>query len=388
MRFLIASLLSIPAVALAQPEPPTPTPEPPDAPAPPPAPIAHDTTTATAIAEPPITPTTPAPPVTLFPQPSAHRLVLELELFGDAAYESPSSGTSFDELRLDRAEVGAALRMSTHTGAELRLETVRSAAQGGTLGIDGDSLVVRIKRAQIYGDYESDQLRLDGALGMTPDAWIASLEDGYTLRPLSATGSERLLGWPTSDLAALGRVAYGPARLSISIGNGEGQRYPERNTGKTTTAVIEVVPLTTPRLRVAAMARDGSIGPALARDHRFGAAATITVPIASAGAELVRALGVGERGDVAAWLVAGWAEVRPWGPLVAAARVASAGYDAGSGRATTAGGALALAYLRTRVWIALDRTTTSGVAMPLPTDPGTVTTVQLIVSTTAPFAVD
>jgi hypothetical protein len=41
----------------------------------------------------------------------------------------------------------------------------------------------------------------------------------------------------------------------------------------------------------------------------------------------------------------------------------------------------------TRIWIAVDHTTTSRVAMPLPTDPGT-TTFQLIVSTTAPFVVN
>jgi len=42
-----------------------------------------------------------------------------------------------------------------------------------------------------------------------------------------------------------------------------------------------------------------------------------------------------------------------------------------------------------RLWLALDRTTTSGAAMPIPgADAGAATTLLLIVSTTAPFTVD
>jgi hypothetical protein len=204
------------------------------------------------------------------------------------------------------------------------------------------------------------------------------------VRPLSATASERLLDWPTSDLAALGRVTYGPARLSVAFGNGEGQRYPERNTGKTTTAVAEVTALADPYIKIAAMYRDGSVGPASTREQRYGGSATIAAPLASAGVEVVRALGVGERGEVEAWVFGGWAEVRPYGPLVLAARGATAGYD--GGRASTAGGAIAAMRGPTRVWLAVDRTTTSGTAMPLPTDAGTATTLQLIVSTTADWA--
>jgi hypothetical protein len=383
---LAVLLCLVPSLALAQGDPapatePAPVPSTDAAPATDAAPVP-----APAPSVPVATPTTPVvePATPLFAVPSADRLALSLEIFGDANYIS-RTGDNLSELRLDRGEVGAAVRMTTHTGAELRLESVRSAAEGGALGIDGNSLVVRIKRAQVYGDYERDQLRLDGALGMTPDPWIASLEDSYTVRPLSATASERLLGWQTSDLAALGRVSYGPARLSVSIGNGEGQRYPERNTGKTTTAVAEVVPLASPRVRLAAMFRDGSVGQASTRERRFGGSATVSHKLASAGVEVVRAQGVGDHGEVEATVVGAWGEVRPRDFLAVAGRFATARYDGGS--ATTGGGGLALVDGPTRLWLAVDRTTSSGTAMPLPTDAGTATTFQLIVSTTADFLV-
>lgn len=405
MRAVIAGLCLVPSLALAQPAP-APAPAPPSPAEPVPseptaspapaeavptaAPAASDATAPEATAaespagEPPPASTLP-PIVPRFPQPPTHRLALELEIYGDGNYVS-RAGTNLSQVRLDRGEAGAAVRTSEHTGAELRLETVRSAAEGGALGIDGDSLVMRIKRAQVYGDWEHAELRLDGAFGMTPDPWIASLEDRYTVRPLSATASERLLGWPTSDLAALGRASYGPARLTVSIGNGEGQRYPERNTGKTTTAVAEVVALDDPHIRLAAMVRDGSVGPASTRERRYGGSATLSMAQLSAGAEVVHADGVGDHGEVTANVIGGWAEARPYGPLVVAARVATAGYD--GGRATTGGGAIAVMRGKARVWLAIDRTTSSGTAMPLPTDAGTGTTFQLIVSSVADYFAD
>jgi hypothetical protein len=99
----------------------------------------------------------------------------------------------------------------------------------------------------------------------------------------------------------------------------------------------------------------------------------------------VRALRVGDHGDIEATVIGGWGEVRPVGLLAVAGRFATARYDGGS--ATTGGGALALVDGKTRLWLAIDRTTTSATAMPLPTDAGTATTFQVIVSTTADFVV-
>ena len=164
-----------------------------------------------------------------FPRLRMHRLVLELELFSDADWIR-SDGPDLTQFRLDRGEVGATIGFDHgRGGAELRLESVRSAAEGGALGIDGDSLVARIKRAQVFGGLDVGGVHLEGAAGVIADAWIAALEDGYPLRPLSATASERLLDAPVSDLAAAARATLGPVRLAVELGNGEGLRYPERN---------------------------------------------------------------------------------------------------------------------------------------------------------------
>jgi len=364
------------------------------------------------------------PPLWMFVDPEHHLLELDLEMFGTGAYTS-RDGSSLSEFRLDRGELGAVVGLGHYFGTELRLESVRSAAEGGALGVDGDSIVIRVKRAQVFGDYDVDKLHLHGAAGITPDPWITALETDYPLRPLSATASERVLGWPTSDLAGLGRVAYGPVRLSVSFGNGEGLDYPERNNGKTTTAVVEAEPLATAaaRLRLAAVGRDGSVGPGLVRDRRFGGAATLWTEMVSAGGELVKAYGIADRGDLEALALAGWAEVRPLPMFAVVGRFTTVGYNNGGGRASSFGGAIALEPWRdtasiqlqhrgerdlngnpkpetgcdrckdaignVRLWLALDHTTTSGTAMPIPgADAGTATTLLVIVSTTAPITID
>ena len=321
------------------------------------------------------------------------RFAFELESFVDAQ-SITASDTTLRQFVLDRGEVGAAVALGPHAGAELRLESIRSAVDGGDLGVDGDSLVVRVKRAQLYADTPIGPALVGGAIGVVADPWIAALEQYLVAGPLSPTASEGLLGWPTGDVAALGRAVYGPARVTVEVGNGEGLSYPERNDGQTTTAVGEgVVAAGDARLRLIAMARDGSIGPASVRDHRFGGGATLTSPLADAGVEAVRAYGVFDRGDADAVALAGWAEARPLAGFAVDVRGATVGFDAG-GRSSTFGGAVAVEPWhegrgRMRVWLAVDRTTSSGAAMPLPgADPGTATTVEIIVSATAPYAVN
>jgi len=368
--------------------PPTPTrPDPTAAPA---EPSPGATTSATEPVEPAAASAPPA-----FAPWSTSRLALELELTSHARYAS-KAGTNLSELRLDRGELGARIALGRRAAAELRVEAIRSALEGGALGIDGDSTVIRVKYAHVGGSATIGPLALDGALGFTPDPWIRTLEDGYPLKPLSRTGSERLLGWATSDLAAVVRATVGPARLSLAVGNGEGQRYPERNTGKTTTAVAEIVAVNqrSLRLSVAAVGRDGSIGVARVRDRRAGGGATVITPWVRAGAEVIKAWGIGDRGDAEGLEVGGWLDGRIVERVFVAARGASLGFT-GGGRLSTFGGAVAIEPWRDstrgryRVWFALDRVTSSGAAMPLPgVDGGDATLAMLIVSAVAPLALD
>jgi len=317
------------------------------------------------------------------------RLTVELELYAQGRWTAVKTGDDPTELRLDRGELGARVGWVQGAAAELRVEAIRSAADGGALGIDGDTTVIRVKRAQLLGSHELGPVTMDGAIGFVPDPWIAMLENGYSVKPLSRTGSERLLGWPTSDLAAQVRAAYGPVRVSASIGNGEGLAFPERNTGKTTTAVAEVVPVHTADVRVAlaAMGRDGSLGPALVRDRRAGGAATVMTPYVRGGGEVVRAWGIGDVGAAQGWLMSGWAEAPIAARMFAAARGSTLGFD-GGGRSSTFGGAVGVnaAGPGLRLWLAVDRVTTSGDAMPIAGgDAGDATTVLVIASAIAPY---
>ncbi len=331
----------------------------------------------------------PEQPSTFAPW-SPARVALDLRLFSSARW-TKQKGDDLTELRLDRGEVGVRVGITRQAAAELRLEAIRSAGEGGTLGVDGDSMVARIKVAQVGGTIDAGPVRLDGALGFVRDPWLATLEDGYALLPLSRTASERLLGWPTSDLSAEIRASFGPARLSVAVGNGEGLRYPERNSGKTTTAVLEVVPIHARDLRIAiaGVGRDGSVGAASVRDRRAGGGATVITPLVRGGVEAVRAWGVGDRGDVVGTALAGWAEATPIPRLSIAARGATLGIM--NGRASTFGGAVAVTpwpspHGELRVWLAIDRQTSSGAASPLPgVAPVDATVLMVIVSAEAPY---
>jgi hypothetical protein len=271
---------------------------------------------------------------------------------------------------------------------------------GGALGVDGDSTVFRLKVAQVLGGYDLGDFRLDGAIGFVPDPWIRTLEDDYTVKPLSRTGSERLLAWPTSDLSALARTSWGPVRATVAVGNGEGVRYPERNTGKTTTGVVEVVPIATEDIRAVAsgVVRDGSIGVASIRDRRYGGGLTAVTPWVRAGAEVVWAHGIGDVGDAKGLLVGGWAEGRVIDRFYVSARGATLGFSDDGGRLSTFGGGVAVEPWvdpkkygrgRFRIWLAVDRVTSSGAAMPLPgAEPGDATLVMLIASAIAPFTLE
>ena len=333
----------------------------------------------------------PGPPA-FAPWPSA-RLAFDLELFTSARW-THQTGDDLTELRLDRGEAGVRVALSPRAAAaELRLESIRSAGEGGALGVDGDSMVVRVKYAEVTGTFEAADVRVDGALGFVPDPWLRTLEEGYPLRALSRTASERLLGWPTADLSAELRASFGPARLSITAGNGEGLRYPERNSGKTTTAVLELVPLHTRELRLSltAVGRDGSVGAASIRDRRAGGGATVITPRVRGGFEAVHAWGLGGRGEVTGTALAGWAEAAVVPRAWVSARGATLGL-AGGGRSSTFGGAVSaepwlVPHGELRLWLAVDRVTTSGAASPVPgAVTGDATLIMLIASAEAPYS--
>ncbi|HEY4179986.1 MAG TPA: hypothetical protein VGM90_24255 [Kofleriaceae bacterium] len=322
----------------------------------------------------------------------SNRPSVDLEVVTQGRY-SVKDGDNLSEIRLDRGEVGARLPMGSWLAAQFRAEAIRSVSDGGALGIDGDSTVLRVKYANVVAHGQFGKLTVEGGGGFLADPWIQAIETSYSLKPLSRTGSERLLGWQTADLAGMVRAAYGPARLTVNVGNGEGQRYPERNNGKTTTGVLEVVALhnTDARVTLLGMGRDGSVGPSRIRDRRAGGGATAVFDMARVGFDVVKAWGIGGDGAAEGTEIGGWAEANYQHHFFVGARGSTLGYKAG-GRSSTFGGAISFGdTLRTggeaRVWLAVDRITNSGGAMPLAgADSGDETVIMLMLSGNALYS--
>jgi hypothetical protein len=279
----------------------------------PPAPLAPVPTTPPPAIEPPPSVVEPSPVVGVDERatPAVRTALTRLTVSGEVFAAGTATRTDGDELSafdVPRAEVGAELGFARRLSAALRVEAVRSATDQSTLGIDGNSLVLRIKRAFVAGGLDVGPVGLSAAAGMIPDPWIATLETGYPLRALAPTASEGLLGWDTGDLGVSLAASYGPARVVIAAGNGEGRRQPELNDGKNLTGVLDVRVLDhrAATVHVLAVARDGSLGPERARDRRFGGGVALRSRYADVGIEIVRALGLLGRGEVEATAAAAW----------------------------------------------------------------------------------
>ncbi|HPH65442.1 MAG TPA: hypothetical protein PLF40_06850 [Kofleriaceae bacterium] len=358
----------------------------------------------------PVSPSVPVPAPRAWPWPVA----LEFEFFSHGI-EARGSGVRRSEFTVSRAELGAGIGLLRHTNAEVRIEAIRSASPLSGFGIDGDSLVLRVKRAHIHSALSLGPVTLHGDAGLIADPWVNGLDESTALRAITASASETYLFGAPGELGFTSAATIGPARLLIAVGNGEGRNFGERNNGKNTTAVLDAT-LAIGRLRdqpmqlwLAAMARDGSLGPAAARNHRFGGAATLTTAVGALGVEAVRGLGVAGRGDVTATTGAAWlqASIVPRLDIVgrfAQARFALDNSDA-TGRAQSLMAALSTSFWSARInasnvagdrasancnarglraWLSVERRTATGIASSLAgTDAQTATIVMLTLSACA-----
>ena len=249
----------------------------------------------------------------------------EFEMFAHGL-ELRAGDARRSEAALSRAEVGLQIGFASNADrlggqataeafGELRLEAIRSTTPQSGFGVDGDSLVLRVKRARVFGQWHVARATLHAEVGMVADPWLQGLDADPGLRPLLPSVSESDLYQWSSDLGAVVSGQLGPVRATLAVVNGEGRNFAERNTGKNTTGMLDAtfplgqVAQQPARLWLAAMGRDGSYGPGAARDHRFGAASMLVTSVGSAGVEVVRGLGIAGRGDVTAWASAAWLHV-------------------------------------------------------------------------------
>lgn len=241
-------------------------------------------------------------------------LALEAQLV-TRLVSTQTAGDDFTEFLIDRAELGAMYRYG-QWGAELRLEAIRSSSPGSVMGIDGDSLLLRLKRGWGFGRFQLTPYHsVEVRAGLIPDAYKELLENDYDLRGLAPTMTERARFFDTADIGAM--VGWDGweqrVRLRVELSNGEGRNQVERNNGKNTTIAFTVTPLALRvhrgplHISIHGAWRDGSLGVGNARNHRLAAGVTFVGPCPRAGFEFVRASGYDGRAEQVAQGWAVWA---------------------------------------------------------------------------------
>ncbi len=243
---------------------------------------------------------------------------LDLEVFGGYRHALTDAGGP-SAFVLDRAEVGAAFDWRRRGGVELRLESVRAAGPDSAFGVDGNSLLVRVKRAWGYLAFDFEPARLTLGAGLVPDPWVATLEPHYAARDLAPLLSEGGAFFDTSDLgASLALALWDRLTLHAAFSNGEGRNEVERNGGKNLTLVLSGSLLDVqlggePGTLVAAASwRDGSLGFGSAQNHRLAGAFVFDHARWFGGVEVAHAQGYGGRADLDVLGVGGWAGGFVW----------------------------------------------------------------------------
>ena len=200
-------------------------------------------------------------------------VVLSGEVFSGYRFDQSASQT-FNDFFLERGEIGIQTPYSDQDGwswgGELRLESLRSAGQNSLIGIDGDSLVLRVKRGWAKGQWKRGDFKVSARLGLSHDPWHEVIMWAYPLRGVGPTLGEREGFQETSDLGGALHIHWKKHSLVLSLQNGEGRRYSEQNKGKDFLAGINLnlYQSQTQQLYAHFAYRDGSRGPSSGQNHR------------------------------------------------------------------------------------------------------------------------
>ncbi len=263
-------------------------------------------------------------------------MTLDSEVFTGFRHSALAGGRKLSEFALDRGELGTQLWWRPHwrvdTGVALRVEAVRSAGPQSLIGVDGNSLILRLAQAYGHAAVHLGPIDIGARFGQVPERWIEQLEKGYDTRGADPLASDRVVMFDRADLGATLTLSGWKGRFDVdaSFTNGEGRAQLELNQGKNTTLIATVRPWRTRHARgpialaVHGMYRDGSYGVPVAgapgRNHRAGAALTFQSPWAFAGIEYVRAFGFNARPDLVSDVIGAWASAyayQPWVGLMA-----------------------------------------------------------------------
>lgn len=235
------------------------------------------------------------------PDTSAEPLQLIGELTADFRYAS-LAGTRTSAFEMRRSELGIRRRAAFRSGGELLVEGIRSAGPDSFSGIDGDSLLIRLKRAWGFAREDWGPVEFEARAGLLATPWIETSEAESELRFVDEMLAERVGMYFSSDLGALVRVAtvQGEWQLMAGVFNGEGRNQTEQNKGKNTQLLVSGTAARGHllgeawRLRLHAGGQEGSLGPSAASSHRLSGGLSFLHRQCSFGAEAHYAFGVAE----------------------------------------------------------------------------------------------
>lgn len=255
-------------------------------------------------------PAEPPPAVTWTPS---------IDVIGAYAARSTDDTDWFHQFELPRAHVGVGVARGI-VRARVLAEAVRSAAEGALLGVDGDSLVFRVREAW-GGVAVLPRVTVRG--GVVPTAIVPALETAGDLRALGPGGAEEAHLVAAADLGGQVVVDGGPwVTASIAAYNGEGYAQRELNRGKSTEVLLEarpfaMVPVLAP-LAVVLGGVEGSTGTGRARADRVVGGLLWRGDRVKGGADLVYAWGRDGDGGITSWVAEAFVRAELGAPFVGA----------------------------------------------------------------------
>ena len=167
---------------------------------------------------------------------------------------------------------------------QTRIDGIRSASDGSYIGIDGETIVWTLNRAQ-FG-WSNGKIVLYG--GMTDDLWVYGQNESWLHRNQFLGMSETYGLMSRADIGFSGRYQGRNWSVQMRMASGEGEKYQERNLGLNTQlqASIDIF-----GQEVLLFGQEGSRGFGSSPEHRIAMRVTSKESIGY-GVEVMKAWGV------------------------------------------------------------------------------------------------
>ncbi len=171
------------------------------------------------------------------------------------------------------------------------LAQVQTGGNQGYIGIDGESIALRVEMVDLrYQPLSFLQI----SAGIVDDLWIESETIDWKLRDLEKHLAEEYQ-WGTRGQVGSSMSIQFPkdfGQFFVSYTAGEGAYRRERNNGKNTSALIQFYPLQSSRLGISLYGQDGSYGFDSARNHRVGGRITSEWGVGHLGVSALKSWGL------------------------------------------------------------------------------------------------